>query len=439
MRDGTSRMPGVVLLAVLGMLGLMAISCGPPPEATEPISPLPVPTDGALPGSDQAVRITLWYPWRNNQAQALEQVIRAFQQRQPGVQFEVLYVPPSDLRAAYETAATAGEPPMILLGAAEWGPSFYDAGWLVDLSTIAPEEFLATVNPAALQAVTYRDALIGLPHTTEGVVLFRNSSLVADAPVTMEDLLVAAQTATQGDVVGAYLERGFFFSAAHLHGLGGQLMDGQGNPLFNGDKGVEWIELLRSFEEAGPVGYYTDGDLERFEGGQAGLIIDWTRNISRLVETMGTENLAIDPWPAVGEEGRLSGYVQTENLYLSAAAGEDERAAAWAFLAFFLSPEAQTVLAEAGHIPAVTGLELANPLLQQAAAALEGGTAFPLIPEMGCYWDPMDAALQSVFEDNADPAAALDQANSSIIRCIDGIRGAEVPLPSGTPGETPGP
>jgi arabinogalactan oligomer/maltooligosaccharide transport system substrate-binding protein len=439
-------MTRLVLLAGLGMLSLMAISCGPPPELTEPISPLPLPTNGALAGSEQAVRITLWHPWRKDQAQALAQVIRAFQQLQPGVQVEVRYIPWADLRSAYEAAAAIGESPTLLLGAAEWGSSLYDAGWLADLSSIPSEEFLATITPAALAAVMYQDALIGLPQRTEGVVLFRNRSLVTDAPATVEELVAAAQATTQEEVVGAHLERGFFFSAAHLPGIGGELMDGQGNPLFSSEKGVEWVELLRSFEEVGPAEYYTDKDLEHFEDGQVGMIIDWTRNISRLTEAIGMEDLIIDPWPAVGEEGRLSGYVQTENVYLSARAEGEERAAAWEFLAFFLSPEAQMVLSEAGHIPAVIGVELANPLLQQAAVAFEGGTAFPLVPEMGCYWDPMDAALQSVFEEEADPAAALSQANDSIVLCIDEMRGLPsldgeggVPGSEGTPGESSGP
>ena len=36
------------------------------------------------------------------------------------------------------------------------------------------EDFLRTINPAALGAVKYRNALIGLPQTIKGVVMFRN-------------------------------------------------------------------------------------------------------------------------------------------------------------------------------------------------------------------------------------------------------------------------
>jgi ABC-type glycerol-3-phosphate transport system substrate-binding protein len=243
MRDRARGMPRAVLLAVLGILSLFAISCGPPPEPTEWQSPLPVATGGA-------VRVTLWHPWRKSRAQALAQVIAAFQERQPGIQVDARYVPFDDLRAAYEAAGASGEGPMLLLGAAEWGPTLYDAGWLADVTALTSASLLAPISPVALEAVTYRGALIGLPHRLEGVVLFRNRAIMAEAPATMEDLIASAQAATEGDVVGAHLERGFFFSGGHLEGIGGELMDGEGNPQFNSEKGVEWIDLLRSFEEA---------------------------------------------------------------------------------------------------------------------------------------------------------------------------------------------
>ena len=45
-------------------------------------------------------------------------------------------------------------------------------------------------------------------------------------------------------------------------------------------------------------------------------------------------------------------------------------------------------------------------LRQQVVAAFEGGTAFPVIPEMGAYWGPMDTALKSVFDESGDPTFA---------------------------------
>ena len=161
-----------------------------------------------------------------------------------------------------------------------------------------------------------------------------------------------------------------------------------------------------------------------YKAGKAGIIFDGTWNIAGFVETLGAENVAIDPWPAYGD-GALSGYVQTDNIYLGANATGDDQAAGWAFMEYFLSPEAQTILGDVAHIPATLGVEVTDPHLQQAAVAFEGGTAFPVIPEMGAYWSPFDTAIQSVLNEGTDPAEALQAAYDAIVAAIAEIRGGQ--------------
>jgi len=372
--------------------------------------------------------ITLWHTWEENEIESLSEVIAAFQSRNPDVQFEVLHVPPDDLRDKYEAAATAGGGPSILFGAADWGPDLFDAGLVVDVRGLTTTSFVDSINQAALGVVKYKGALVGLPHTIMGVVMFRNTDIIAEAPATYDGLVAAAQAATQGDILGAVLERGFAFSAAHLDGIGGQLMDSNGDPMFNDEKGVEWLTLLNSFSDAGPVEYYADNDVNLFKAGKVGIVIDSTWNTLDLAEAIGADKLAIDPWPAFGEDGHLSGYVQTENVYLSANAEGTARATAWAFMEFLLSPEAQALLAEPGkadHIPAIIGVEVSDPHMAQIMEALTLGMPFPVRPEMGAYWGPMDAALGSVFDEGLDPGAALQTAYDTIVAVIEEMRSGQ--------------
>ncbi len=422
------------LLALLVVTSLLVSGCAratPEPEPT-PVSvekkeeptkapePTPVPEKKGPTGT-----VSLWHAWKENEIESLNAVIAAFQGENPDVQFDMLYVPFDDLRGKYETATATGGGPSLLIGAADWGPALFDAELVADISAMTDEAFLRTINPAALGAVKYRGALVGLPQTIKGVVMYRNKSIIADAPTTFDELKAAAEAATSGDTVGADLEYGFFFAAAHLNGVGGLLMDDSGSPLFNDEKGVEWLTLLNSFKDAGPTEYYTDNDVNLFKAGNAGIIIDGTWNMAGLAEAIGADSLAIDPWPA-----GMSGYVQTENIYLSANAEGDDKDAAWAFMQYFLSAEAQALLADptkAGHIPATAGVEVTDPLMAQAAEAFAGGAPFPVIPEMGAYWGPMDTALKSVFDEGADPAAVLSQANNSITAAIAEIRGEAPP------------
>ncbi len=429
-----------ILVTAMVLVGLVLTSCAPAATPTPtPRPPTPKPQATAVPPTPTPPpgpkgTVTLWHSWKESEIPALTEVIAAFQAENPEVQFDVLYVPFDDLRGKFETAAGTGGGPTVLIGAADWGPAFYDAELVADVSGLASGALLNSINSAALGAVRYRGALIGLPQTIKGVVMFRNKEIIADAPATWDDLVSAAKAATSGDVIGANLERGFFFAAAHLDGIGGSLMGPNGDPEFSTPKGEEWLELLDSFADVGPAEYYTDNDVNLFKASKAGIIIDGTWNATGLADAIGAANLAIDPWPDFGA-GHLSGYVQTENIYLNYNAEGDEAEAGWGFIEYFLSPEAQAILTKAGHIPAATGVQVADPLLQAAAKAFEKGVAFPVIPEMGAYWAAMDTALKSVFDEGAEPSIALAEAAISIGSSIAEIRGSQPPaLPSGLAG-----
>jgi arabinogalactan oligomer/maltooligosaccharide transport system substrate-binding protein len=339
----------------------------------------------------------------------------------PDVEYDFLFTPNFDIRGKFESVAATGGGPSLLIGSADWGPSLYDAVLVTDVSEFASDEFLATINPAALGAVQYSRALVGLPLNVGGVLMFRNASIVPEAPGSFDELVQMAQAATAGDVVGAHLEYGLIFSASHLHALGGALMDAEGNPTFNDEKGVAWAEMIKRFKEAGPVENNNENDLNLFGEGKSGIIIDVLLNAASLAEAIGPENLVIDPWPA-----GMSGYVQTDNIYLNDNLTGDDLECGWAFMEFMLSPEAQKIFSDpamAGYIPTILGLEVTDPIQQQALAAFAGGTTFPVIPEISAYWDPVNNALLSVVEGGADPAEALQIAHDAVVAAVAEIRG----------------
>ncbi len=397
------------------------------PVATEaPAEEAPAATEAPVEEEAPSLtgNITLWHSLKEGEIEGMTAAAELFSAANPDVTFDQLFIPFDDLRGKYETAVGSGEGPCLLIGAADWGPAMYNADLVMDVSQFAELEFLQGINQAALASVRYKDAIIGLPLGLKGVVMFRNASIVPEAPADFDDLVAKAQAATAGDVVGANLERGFFFSAGHLAGQGGQLMDTDGNPTFNDEAGIAWTEQLNRFTEAGPAEYYTDNDVNLFKAGAAGMIIDGTWNMNDLAASIGEENLQVDPWPA-----GMSGYVQNDNLYMGANTTEEDQAACWGFMEYLLTQEAQAVIAESntGFLPAALGVSVPDRLRQQAVAAFEGGTAFPVIPEMGAYWGPMDTALKSVFDESGDPAFALAQAENSVNAAVAEIRGEAAP------------
>ncbi len=422
------------LLALLALilafsLGGTACNQAPPPatlEATGPVTQSPETSTSEAPSpSATAVlprgTITLWHSWDESQVPALVAIIAAFRKQYPDVQFDVLYVPADVLRDRMETSTRDGSGPTLLIGPAEWGPSLFDGGAIADLSSLAGNAFLNTINAAALGTGRYKNALISLPYSMQGVVLYRNLNIIPQGAITFQDLVNLAQISKQGDIQGAIFDRGFLYSGADLLGLGGQLMDENGDPAFDNEKGLAWISLLGALGQAGPASFNDDQDLDFFRQGKAGMIIDGTWNRVSISDTLGLENVAVDPWPAYGD-GHLSGFVQANSLFLSGKAEGDARLASWEFIKYFLSPEAQEILANSGQIPTVKNVAVDDPIISQAMKAMEGGSTYPVRPEMSAYTAPLDGAIKAIFSDGVAPPDALKSAADAVRSALDALR-----------------
>jgi ABC-type glycerol-3-phosphate transport system substrate-binding protein len=357
--------------------------------------------------------ISIWHSWSETEVDALWTVIGSFQQTYPNIGFDLVYVPPDELQAKFGTAAYLGGGPSLLLAPAEWGPGFADSDLLVDFAPYVNPDFLATLNPAALGTGRYHGALISLPYALRGVLLYRNQTIIAQPAATFDQMVTLCQTISQVGAVGAAMDRGIFFSGAYLDGLGGSLMDANGNPAFNNASGLDWINLLKSLDQLGITTFNSNRDRQLFEQGKAGMIVETSGNLRALANAIGSKNLAIDPWPSNGQ-GHLSGYVMADSIYLNADLSGNDLTAALSFTGYFLAPEVQRMLAEVDHIPSGLNVPVRDRLIQQAEAAFTDGTTFPTHPEARVYWSALESALTDVFSRGVDPATALQQAADTI-------------------------
>ncbi len=409
------------LISVVMILAFALAACATPtaaPTTAVPTTAAPATTEAPTVAPTEApltANIVIWHSKKVEETNSLNAIIAGFKVLYPGVNVQALFVPDNDLRNKFETAVASGSGPTLLIGAADWGPASLNAALVQDITPMLTAGLLDTLNSAAVGSVQYKGAIVGLPINLKGVVMFRNKSIVPEAATSLADLLVKAKAANKGDVVGLDFETGFFFSAGDLSAIGGTLLDpNTGAPLFNDAKGVQWLNNIKSVKDAGfPVENNTDNDVNLFKAGKAGVIIDGTWNAAALADAIGADNLVIDPWPT-----DMSGYVQNDNIYLSANATGNEAIAAEKFMEYFVSPEAQTLWADtslngipmAGGIPVVKGMTVTDPTEMMEVAAFAGGTAFPVIPQMGAYWTPMNDAILSVLDKGTDPAAALQTA-----------------------------
>jgi ABC-type glycerol-3-phosphate transport system substrate-binding protein len=251
--------------------------------------------------------------------------------------------------------------------------------------------------------------------------LYRNASIIPEAPVNWDDLIGKASASTTGDITGMVFETGVYFSAGHLYALGGQLLDEySGEPLFLDDHGVEWMVLMQNVKNAGlPVVNYSEDDADGFRDGKTGMVIDGNWNAQSMAEAVGVPNLVIDEWP----QG-MSGFVQAELISLvnDPDMDKNEEVASIAFMEFLASEQAQMIWADVAcgnhdlgnGVPVLKDIYIADPLVEMAMRAYSGGVPFPTQPNLVLYWPTVNTAINNVVKYSMDPWDALQSAHDEI-------------------------
>jgi maltose-binding protein MalE len=367
-----------------------------------------IPKDEPLSG-----RIIIWHSLGAN-VSSFEKVVRAFEEKNPDVDVEMIQFSRDDLRNEFKSSAVAGTGPDLVMYDDKWGPQWYLSGLITDVSSVR----VSRIDKVARNQGNYKGVQIGLPYQLAGVLMFRNKSIIAEPASSFQDLKQKAQKATVGDIKGALLDPGTWYSLGHLYALGGALMTDEGNPAFNTAEGIAWLEMLKEFRKLGAEFYLNDdGDL--FKQRRVGVIIEGTWSLEEFYNYLG-DDLVVDPWPE-----NMSGFVEAAMIYLSANCAEENLKAAQGFMAYLVSSEAQTLLynSDPNFIPVNTSIKITDTLRQQVITAFKGGIPVSILPEFSVYFAPMDDAIQRVVNGWLNPTASLEYAEQMINADLAEMRG----------------
>ena len=390
----------------------VAVTPSPTPIRSDQLPNFATPITPDQTDSTTATHIVLWHGLTGGEFLTLYEITSAFQEQYPDLQISLRYFPYDDLFSAFAAAPVQSNKVQLLLGPHQWGPELFSTGTSADISSYPPPELLAHLNAPALKNLEYQNALVGLPVSLRGIVMWRNQVLFPTAPLTLEQMRSMVQNETPSTTVGTYLDRGLIYAQPHLGACQGSLMTAIGNPAFNSPAGLCWLDLLHSFSEMGPTTVNTDDDLAQFMAGRVGFIFEDIRLLPQIVTALGTDSV-IDPWPRVGNQ-QLSGYVGSQSIYLQSNLSLTGEAAGWKLMDFFLSPQAQMILTAANQIPARTDLTISEPLIFQAVTALAAGTPAPHQFEIDLYWPFLQVALDNALYHQADPSLVLQTAHDEI-------------------------
>jgi ABC-type glycerol-3-phosphate transport system substrate-binding protein len=362
--------------------------------------------------------VSIWTAWEADHVAALSDLVEGFHTQHPRVQIRLSYFRPEELEEAFRNAAAAGRGPTILLAPSSWGPTLLRDGLIVDIEPRLLPEQRAAIPELIWSQASSAGAMVGLPVRLRGVVLYRNHSLAAQPAALLGDLLTQAAAASTRFAADPVFDLGFEFSGAQLTACGGTLLRAGGGIGFDQQAGECWLNLLARFRQAGRPVFNSSADRATFLAGHSPWLIDTTDALPEIVQALGAENVRIDAWPQIEDDGlQLSGTIWTDNAFFGVGAPLADLEASWALASLLIGPEGQARLAQSDgpwFLPVLPTVRPLTPLAAQAQDVLSSATAMPLASNLSLYVVPLERAVVQVVAQAADPSGALRRATELI-------------------------
>jgi arabinogalactan oligomer / maltooligosaccharide transport system substrate-binding protein len=321
-------------------------------------------------------------------------------------------------------ANAASRGPDIVVGPHSW------IGTLVQNGAIEPVRLTETDQqryaPLALDGVTYSDRVYGLPYAYESLALFRNTSLVAAAPSTIEELAAQARSAGTQETLCLPLEPAA--SAYHLYPLyssaGGSLFGTTAGGAHTAtDLGVGKRGSLQAAVKLGQLGAekvldtsITSGDaLSLFVAGRCPFLEAGPDAVAE-VRRAGVP-YAVSPMVGFAGMEPARPLTTVQALFV-ASKGEGRKYGQRFVLDAANSPQAMRALYDAGHLPPAMTQVLAavappDPDTAAFAAAAAAGQLMPVVPQTTAVWEPLGRAEVAIL-DGADPTTTMTLAGADI-------------------------
>ncbi|MGG6314081.1 sugar ABC transporter substrate-binding protein [Paenibacillus macerans] len=297
---------------------------------------------------------------------------------------------------------------------------------LILANDVFADETTKNNTEASIQGSTYDGVLYGYPRAAETMALFYNKSILPEAPKDFKDVIEFSKTFTDKakNRYGIMWETGnMYFNYPFIASTGGYLFGDNGTNAedigLTSDGAIEGLKVYQSLKEILPINSGDiNPDIKRslFNEGDVAMDINGPWELAGYKAALG-DNLGLAPYPSVNGKTAItfSGIkvwvVNSFTKYPNAAK---------LFANFASSKDAQLLLNEkVGAVP--TNLEALesdqiknDPYVSAFAEQAKNSQPMPSIPEMANVWSPVNAALPEIWNNNADPKMAMENAVKQI-------------------------
>jgi len=408
----------------------------------------------AVLGLASAQKLVLASWGSQEEIQAYQQVLRVFQEKNPGIQVEYINIPSNEYLAKITAMMAAGSPPDVFFINNIDFPGLASRGVLKPLDPFIQRDKYPTgdIFPGILKAFQWGGAQYGLPRDVSNLVVFYNRNLLRKAGLpdpkpdwTWDDFLRYAKALTvekDGKRVqwGVSFQTFYLFWEPWVWSAGGRFYSPDHSKfLLNSPPSVEGLQFyldLRYKHHVAPTPEEAQdrGAFTMFLNGQTGMIVDGRWRVPTL-KARAKFDFDVVPFP----RGKAGSIVDIDGSGWVMAAGTRNPEAAWKLLSFLAGPEASQIFTKTGLIIPARGVDVKNveksiqnlkdffvppPPRSQHFFLTVNKTARPT--ETFERWNQalqlINKALEPVWQGKAELKAALDGVAPQVQKILDEVQ-----------------
>lgn len=355
--------------------------------------------------------LTVWSPQEDQDTNWLQDQCEAFAAEHPNWKINFNYGVCPEGEAKNNVTKDAEAAADVYMLANDNIPDLVSAGALSELGGDYLGYVTSTNSDSILASVTYNDAVVAFPSTSNTWFMYYDKSVFSEDDVKNFDTMLE-KAGKAGKKVSFPLTNSWYIQAFYVANgcsLFGDGTDASAGIDFGGDKAAAVTEYL--VDLAANPNFLVDAD----GAGLAGLgdsvaaVFSGTWDAENVKEKLG-DNMGVAALPTVtidGKEGQMKSFMGSKAIGVNPNA--ENQQVAMSLAAYLASEKAQTAHYEMRNIlPSNINISLADDPIATAVTKVMTDTSImqPLVKEMNNYWAPaenMGKNIQSgeVTKDNA--------------------------------------
>lgn len=387
-----------------------------------------------------SVQIEYWQYFFKERVEAMDELIRRFQDANPGITVKQTTLPYVQYRTKVGAAIPAGEGPDVVQLYYGWLREYRRAGLLQPLpGELFPPAAIDRSFFPIVQQMRADGAYHAIPTAVRSLGLFANRKLLREAgleapPQTLDGFVQQAAALAKHDAGGNLLVAGctiglpsqdsHWWREVLVRQFGGTPYSSDDRRVTYGDEhgaaALAWYADLQRRHRVAQVGFMSE-TATAFRSGRAALHVDGSFLVGTLKAARGLDWAVAELPTHNGIQANYSSY--WVNALATGGSGA-RRDAALKFLAFLTSDEAMALwLEKTGELPAKPSVALAPAVLADPAyGPLAKGLAYAVATDFvdeDAQREVFVAMLDRVLIQGQDPLASVREAAAAEQRIID--------------------